>query len=128
MIFSVADNDASVGRESQALDALHLTLHRTPTHEARVVSAVRTEYLDSVVAGVADENESLAVEQNSTRIFELTVESAFSTDRLLVLSRRREDLYPMIARVGDDYFISVIGDGDVVWILEATVVAPEPSK
>ena len=35
---------------------------------------------------------------------------------------------PMIARVGDDYFISVIGDGDVVWILEATVVAPEPSK
>ena len=55
---------------------------------------MRERYLDSVVAGVADENESLAIKENSTRIFELTVESAFSTNRLLVLSRRREDLYP----------------------------------
>ena len=92
--------------------------HTVSTHCATVLyhfiplthSEVRERYLDSVVAGVADENESLAVEQNSTRIFELTVESAFSTNRLLVLSRRREDLYP-------DCHDEIQENGFTTWLL-----------
>ena len=49
-------------------------------------------YLHSVVAGVADENESFAIEKDSTRVFELAVERSFASDRLLMLTRWREYL------------------------------------
>jgi len=99
VIFSVANDDSAILGQGQTFDAFDLPFHGSPRQETRVKAAVRSENLNSIVAWIANENESFSIKKDSAWIFELTIMRPLATDSLYVLASWREDLNPMISRI-----------------------------